>query len=60
MDLRVFSLAHLLHLSGIDSVVLESRSEEYVIERVRAGVLEQGAVDLMAAIGLGDRINAKD
>jgi p-hydroxybenzoate 3-monooxygenase len=49
-------LAHLLHLQGIDSVVLEARSEEYVIERVRAGVLEQGMVDLMTAIGLGDRI----
>ncbi len=49
-------LAQLLHLNGIDSVVLESRSEEYVIDRVRAGVLEQGTVDLMAAIGMGDRI----
>ena len=49
-------LAHLLHLNGIDSVVLESRSEEYVIDRVRAGVLEQGAVDLLSAIGLGDRM----
>src|SRR5580704_13334346 len=49
-------LAHLLHLSGIDSVVLESRSEEYVIDRVRAGVLEQGMVYLLAAIGLGDRV----
>src|SRR6202451_3534797 len=49
-------LAHLLHLNGIDSVVLESRSEEYVIDRVRAGVLEQGAVDLLSAIGLGDRV----
>jgi p-hydroxybenzoate 3-monooxygenase len=49
-------LAHLLHLQGIDSVVLESRSEEYVIDRVRAGVLEQGMVDLMTAIGVGDRM----
>ena len=49
-------LAHLLHLEGVDSVVLESRSEEYVIERVRAGVLEQGTVDLMTAIGVGDRM----
>jgi p-hydroxybenzoate 3-monooxygenase len=36
--------------------VLESRSEEYVIDRVRAGVLEQGMVDLLAAVGLGDRV----
>lgn len=49
-------LAHLLHLRGIDSVVLESRSEEYVVDRVRAGVLEQGTVDLMAEIGVGDRM----
>ena len=49
-------LAQLLHLNGIDSVVLESRSEEYVIDRVRAGVLEQGTVDLLAAIGVGDRV----
>ncbi len=49
-------LAHLLHLHGIDSVVLESRSEEYVIDRVRAGVLEQGTVDLMAATGLDSRL----
>ena len=49
-------LAHLLHLNGIDSVVLEARSEEYVIDRVRAGVLEQGTVDLLNAVGLGDRV----
>src|ERR1022692_3521215 len=49
-------LAQLLHLNGIDSVVLESRSEEYVIDRVRAGVLEHGTVDLLAAIGVGDRV----
>jgi p-hydroxybenzoate 3-monooxygenase len=49
-------LAHLLHLGGIDSVVLESRSDEYVIDRVRAGVLEQGMVDLMTEIGVGDRM----
>jgi p-hydroxybenzoate 3-monooxygenase len=49
-------LAQLLHLNGIDSVVLEARSEEYVIDRVRAGVLEQGTVDLMTAIGIGDRM----
>ena len=39
-------LAHLLHLNGIDSVVVENRDREYVIDRVRAGVLEQGTVDL--------------
>jgi p-hydroxybenzoate 3-monooxygenase len=49
-------LGHLLHLRGIDSVVLENRSREYVIERVRAGVLEQGTVELMIASGVGDRL----
>jgi p-hydroxybenzoate 3-monooxygenase len=50
-------LAHLLHLEGIDSVVLESRSREYVEHRVRAGVLEQGTVDLLRAIGVGQRLD---
>ena len=49
-------LAHLLHLKRIDSVVLESRSREYVQNRVRAGVLEQGTVDLLDTIGAGDRL----
>jgi p-hydroxybenzoate 3-monooxygenase len=49
-------LGHLLHLRGVDSVILENRSREYVIERVRAGVLEQGTVDLMIASGVGDRL----
>jgi p-hydroxybenzoate 3-monooxygenase len=46
-------LGHLLHLNGIDSVVVENRSREYVIDRVRAGVLEQGTVDLLNAMGVG-------
>ena len=49
-------LGHLLHLRGIDSVILESRSRDYVVERVRAGVLEQGTVDLMTSTGVGDRL----
>ncbi|MBW2438469.1 MAG: 4-hydroxybenzoate 3-monooxygenase [Deltaproteobacteria bacterium] len=49
-------LSHLLHLEGIDSVVLEARSRKYVVERVRAGVLEQGTVDLLSDSGLGDRL----
>jgi 2-polyprenyl-6-methoxyphenol hydroxylase-like FAD-dependent oxidoreductase len=50
------TLAHLLHLEGIESVVLEQRSREYVEQRVRAGVLEQGTVDLLVASGVGDRL----
>ena len=49
-------LAHLLHLEGIDSVVLEDRSRRYVEQRVRAGVLEQRTVDLLREIGLGERL----
>jgi len=49
-------LGHLLHLEGIDSVIIEDRSRDHVIERVRAGVLEQGTVDLLMASGLGDRL----
>jgi p-hydroxybenzoate 3-monooxygenase len=49
-------LAHLLHLNGIESVVLESRSREYVEQRVRAGVLEQGSVDLLVEAGVGGRL----
>ena len=45
-------LGHLLHLNGIDSVIVENRSREYVIDRVRAGVLEQGTVDLLGAMGV--------
>ena len=40
-------LGHLLHLAGIDSFIIENRAQDYVIERVRAGVLEQSTVDLM-------------
>jgi len=46
-------LGHLLHLNGIDSVIVENRSREYVIDRVRAGVLEHGTVDLLNAMGVG-------
>src|SRR5271170_2518888 len=49
-------LSHLLHLHGIESVVLENRSRQYVQERVRAGVLEQGAVDLLKETGVGERL----
>ena len=45
------TLAQLLHAAGIESVVLEDRSREYVEARIRAGVLEQGTVDLLARGG---------
>jgi p-hydroxybenzoate 3-monooxygenase len=49
-------LSHLLHLAGIDSIVIESRDREYVEQRVRAGVLEQGTVDLLVEAGVGERL----
>ncbi len=52
-------LSHLLHLQGIDSVVVENRSRSYVEERVRAGVLEQGTVDLLTEIGVGERMKSE-
>jgi p-hydroxybenzoate 3-monooxygenase len=49
-------LAHILKQQGIESVVLESRSREYVEARVRAGVLESGTIDTMNNLGLGGRM----
>ena len=49
-------LAHLLRLAGIESVVLESRSRKDIEETIRAGVLEQGTVDLMTQTGVGARL----
>ena len=49
-------LSHLLHISGIESVVLEVRSRAEIESTLRAGVLEQGTVDLLRECGLGDRM----
>ncbi len=49
-------LGHLLQQAGIDSVTVEIRSEQRVIDRVRAGVLEQTTVDLLHEVGLGERL----
>jgi p-hydroxybenzoate 3-monooxygenase len=49
-------LSHLLYLHGVESVVIESRSREYVENRIRAGVLEQGTVDLLNDTGVGERM----
>jgi p-hydroxybenzoate 3-monooxygenase len=49
-------LSQLLHGCGIESVILERRSREHVAGRVRAGVLEQGTVDLLLEAGVGDRM----
>ncbi|ORE98448.1 4-hydroxybenzoate 3-monooxygenase [Aurantimonas sp. 22II-16-19i] len=50
-------LALLLHRAGIDCVVLERRSRDYVLSRIRAGVLEQGTTDLLRSAGVGDRMD---
>ena len=49
-------LAHLLAADGVESVVIESRSEEYVAARIRAGILEQSTVDLLRGSGSGERL----
>jgi p-hydroxybenzoate 3-monooxygenase len=49
-------LAQLLQLQGIESVVVEARSREYCEHRIRAGVLEQGTIDLLEQAGVGDRM----
>ena len=49
-------LAHLLARAGIESAVVETRSREYVEHRIRAGVLEQGTVDLLVEAGVGERL----
>jgi p-hydroxybenzoate 3-monooxygenase len=51
-------LAQILKLQGIDSVILERSSQEHVRTRLRAGVLEQGTVEMMREFGVGDRVAA--
>ena len=52
-------LGQLLHGAGIDTVILESRSQEHVLARVRAGVLESGTVELLERAGVGARCKAE-
>src|SRR5580704_11101471 len=49
-------LSHLLHARGIESIVLEFRSREYVEDRVRAGVLEHNTVEILSRYGLANRL----
>lgn len=49
-------LSHLLHLRGIESIVIESQTRRHIEERIRAGVLEQGTVDLLNESGVGERM----
>lgn len=50
-------LSHLLDLAGVESVIVETRSREYVEARIRAGILEQSTVDLLREAGLGARLD---
>ncbi|MDJ0462446.1 4-hydroxybenzoate 3-monooxygenase [Streptomyces sp. H27-C3] len=52
-------LARLLHTAGIDCVVLENRTRDYVEQRQRAGILERGTVDALRACGAGARMDAE-
>ena len=52
-------LGQLLHKAGIDAIVLEAQTPDYVLGRIRAGVLEQVAVDLMDEAGVGRRMHAE-
>ncbi|HEY3743896.1 MAG TPA: 4-hydroxybenzoate 3-monooxygenase [Bryobacteraceae bacterium] len=49
-------LSHLLHLEGISSIVIECQTRQHVEERIRAGVLEQGTVDVLNQSGVGERM----
>ncbi len=52
-------LGALLHRAGIDTVILEARSQEYVLGRIRAGVLESGTVELLERAGVAGRLHAE-
>ncbi|NMO51705.1 4-hydroxybenzoate 3-monooxygenase [Actinoplanes sp. TBRC 11911] len=52
-------LAHLLARGGVDAIVVETRSPEYVASRIRAGILESSSVDLLTSVGLGERLHAE-
>ena len=50
-------LGQLLHRAGIDAIIVEQRSPDYVLGRIRAGVLESGTVQLLDAVGASDRLH---
>jgi p-hydroxybenzoate 3-monooxygenase len=49
-------LGRLLHLQGIDSIIIEDRSRDYIENRIRAGLIEHWAADLLAGVGVGERL----
>ena len=52
-------LGQLLHRAGIESVILERQTPEYVLGRIRAGILESGTVDLLREAGVSQRMDAE-
>ncbi|MEI6721260.1 MAG: 4-hydroxybenzoate 3-monooxygenase [Betaproteobacteria bacterium] len=52
-------LGQLLHKAGIDAIIIEQRSKHYVLDRIRAGVLEMGAVEMLDRLGVGKRLHAE-
>ena len=50
------TLSRILHQHGIESVIIENRSRAYIEQRIRAGVLEQGSMDLYNSLGIGERM----
>lgn len=52
-------LGHILHQAGVPFTILEQKSKEYVLGRIRAGVLEQGSVDILGELGLDARLREK-
>ena len=52
-------LARLLHLAGIESIIIENRSRDYIENRIRAGLIEHWAADLLTEVGVGERMKAR-
>ena len=52
-------LGQLLHRVGIDAIIIEQRSKHYVLDRIRAGVLEMGTVEMLDRLGVGKRLHAE-
>ncbi|MGB0809191.1 MAG: FAD-dependent monooxygenase, partial [bacterium] len=52
-------LGQLLHNIGVETLILERQSQEYVLSRIRAGVLEQGTTELLELAGCGERMHAE-
>ena len=52
-------LARLLHLQGIESIIIENRSRDYIENRIRAGLIEHWAADLLTEVGVGERMKAE-